>query len=224
MEKKNMIIIAAVVILAVVVVAGFIFISGSSDDSSKESTSFSTPFMTGSFVGNVSLENDSLEYVHSYKDKAHDIEYNITTMDNASALMEIYEFQGIEGPEKRTFNGQEWNIYFGEAVPNNGDNNNSTDSKSTMGIIICEVQKENQGYVINIIFGNNSDVNFTKNTYGDSYINYVEPLLKTISLKESKDVPSVAEQFGLSQDEFNQQINLIRQYEAGNTSVLEGSV
>ncbi len=87
-----MIIIVAVVILAVVVVAGFIFISGSSDDSSKESTSFSSPFMAGSFVGNVSLENDSLEYVHSYKDKAHDIEYNITTMDNASALMEIYEF------------------------------------------------------------------------------------------------------------------------------------
>lgn len=103
MEKKNMIIIAAVVILAVVIVAGFIFISGSSDDSSKESTSFSSPFMAGSFVGNVSLENDSLEYVHSYKDKAHDIEYNITTMDNASALMEIYEFQGIEGPEKKNF-------------------------------------------------------------------------------------------------------------------------
>lgn len=223
MEKKNMIIIAAVVILAVVVVAGFIFISGSFDDSSKESTSFSTPFMTGSFVGNVSLEDNSSNKFEVYKDKAHDIEYNITTMDNASALMEIYEFQGIEGPEKRTFNGQEWNIYFGEAVPNNGDNN-STNSKSTMGIIICEVQKENQGYVINIIFGNNSDVNFTKNTYGDSYINYVEPLLKTISLKESKDVPSVAEQFGLSQDEFNHQIDLIRQYEAGNTSVLEGSV
>ena len=54
-----------------------------------------------------------------------------------------------------------------------------------MGIIICEVQKENQGYVINVIFGNNSDVNFTKNTYGDSYIDYVEPLLISISLIES---------------------------------------
>lgn len=95
-----MIIIAAVVILAVVVVAGFIFISGSFDDSSKESTSFSTPFMTGSFVGNVSLEDNSSNKFEVYKDKAHDIEYNITTMDNASALMEIYEFQGIEGPEK----------------------------------------------------------------------------------------------------------------------------
>ena len=53
--------------------------------------------------------------------------------------------------------------------------------------------------------------------------NYVEPLLKSISLKESKDIPSVAEQFGLSKDEFNQQIDLIRQYQAGNTSAIEGS-
>ena len=107
MENKNMIIIiAAVVILAIAVVAGFIFISGNSNES-KDTTSFSTPFMAGSFVGNVSLENGSLDYAHSYKDKAHDIEYNMSTMDNASALMEIYEFQGLEGPEKRTFNNQE---------------------------------------------------------------------------------------------------------------------
>ena len=53
--------------------------------------------------------------------------------------------------------------------------------------------------------------------------NYVEPLLKSISLKESKDIPSVAEQFGLSKDEFNQQIDLTRQYQTGNTSAIEGS-
>ena len=97
-----MMIIATVVILAIVIVVGFIFISGNSNDSSKGSTSFSSPFMVGSFVGNVSLENDSLDYAHAYKDKAHDIEYNITTMDNASALMEIYEFQGIGTPEKNS--------------------------------------------------------------------------------------------------------------------------
>ena len=44
MEKKNMMIIAAVVILAIVIVVGFIFISGNSNDSSKGSTSFSSPF------------------------------------------------------------------------------------------------------------------------------------------------------------------------------------
>ena len=221
MEKKNMIIIAAVVILAIVVVVGFIFTSGNSNES-KETTPFSSSFMAGKFIGNVSQENTSLDYMHAYKDKTHDIEYNITTLDNSSALMEIYEFQGIGNPEKRTFNGQEWNIYFGEAMPT-GENNNSNRSNATMGIIICEVQKENQGYVINIIFGNNSDVNFTKTTYGEAYTDYVEPLLESITLKQSKDIPSVAEQFGLSQDEFNQQIDLIHQYEAGNTSVLNGS-
>ncbi len=219
MEKKNMIIIAAVVILAIAVVAGFIFISGNSNES-KDTTSFSTPFMAGSFAGNVSLENDSLDYAKSYKDNSHDIEYNMSTMDNSSALMDIYEFQGLEGPEKRTFNNHEWNIYFGEAVPSGNDSNASNE---TLGIIICEVQKEKQGYVIYTVFGDDSDVNFTKNTYGDSYVNYVEPLLKSISLKESKDIPSIAEQFGLSQDEFNQQIDLIHQYEAGNTSAIEGS-
>ena len=44
-------------------------------------------------------------------------------MNNASALMEIYEFQGVEDPEKRTLNNQEWNIYFGKVVPNSGNNN-----------------------------------------------------------------------------------------------------
>lgn len=223
MEKKNMIIIiAAVVILAIVAVAGFIFISGNSNGS-QGSTPFSTSFMEGSFAGNVSLENDSIDYASSYKDKTHDIEYNMSTMDNASALMDIYEFQGIEGPEKRTFNNQEWNIYFAEAVPNSNSSNASNTSDESMGIVICEVQNEKQGYVIYAIFGGDSDVNFTKNTYGDAYVNYIEPLLSSITLKQSKDVPSVADQFGLSQDEFNQQIELIHQYEAGNTSALEGS-
>ena len=44
-----------------------------------------------------------------------------------------------------------------------------------------------------------------------------------LSLKESKNVPHVYEEFGLSQDEFNQQMDLVRQYKAGNTSVLEGA-
>lgn len=218
MEKKNMIIIATVIILAIVIVVSFVFISGNSNEP-KETTPFSSSFMAGNFTGKVSQENSSLDYMQAYKDETHDIEYNITTMDNASALMEVYEFQGIGNPEKRNFNGQEWNIYFGEAMPNGGNNSSNT----TMGIIICEVQKENQGYVINIIFGNNSDVNFTKTTYGEAYTDYVEPLLQSITLKQSKDVPSIADQFGLSQDEFNQQIDLIHQYEAGNTSVLEGS-
>ena len=222
MEKKNMIIIiAAIVIIAIVAVAGFIFISSGSSDN-KGSTPFACEFMEGKFVGNTSLVNNSQPYSQSFKDEQHNIEYNITTMDNSSALMEIYEFQGIGNPEKRTFNNDEWNIYFAEAVPSVNNSTNTTSNES-MGIIICEIQKDNEGYVITAVFNNNSDVNFTKTTYGEAYTDYIEPLLKSISLKQGKDVPAIADEFGLSQEEFNQQLELIHQYEAGNTSAIEGS-
>ena len=65
-------------------------------------------------------------------------------------------------------------------------------------------------------------VNFTLNTFGESYTKYIEPLLKTVSLKQSSNVPSVSQEFGLSDDEFKQQIDLIRQVNAGNLSAVQG--
>ena len=47
-------------------------------------------------------------------------------------------------------------------------------------------------------------------------------MLKSVTLKESKNVPKINEEFGLSEDEFAQQMDLIHQYKAGNTSALEG--
>ena len=35
------------------------------------------------------------------KDHENNITYNISTVDNASALMEIYQLQGAKNPEKR---------------------------------------------------------------------------------------------------------------------------
>ena len=174
--------------------------------------------MEGSFVGNVSLENDTQKFMHSYEDKNHHITYNISTVDNSSELMEIYQFQGVPNPEERTFNGIDWNIYFTQAIPGN----DTSDTSNAMNIVICESQGEKQGYLIYAIFDGKSDINSTNNIFGKGYIDYIEPLLKSITLKESKDVPKINEEFGLSEDEFAQQLDMIRQYNAGNTSVLEG--
>ena len=144
--------------------------------------------------------------------------YNISTVDNSTALMEIYEVQGVTNPEHRTFNGNDWNIFFTQAVPGN-DTNNTSD---TMNIIICESQAKKQGYLIYAIFGADSDVNSTGNAFGETYTGYIEPLLKSVTLKESKDIPKINEEFGLSEEEFAQQMDLIHQYKAGNTSALEG--
>lgn len=213
-------IIILVAVVAIIAIVGVIFATGMfNGNDNKQTTEFKTEFMEGSFMGNVSLENDSQKFMHSYEDKQHHITYNISTVDNSSALMEIYELQGVANPEERSFNGNDWNIYFTQAVPGNDTNN--TNSNNTMSIVICESQGEKQGYLIYAIFDAKSDVNAT-NAFSQGYADYIEPMLKTITLKESKNVPKINEEFGLSEDEFAQQMELIHQYKAGNTSALEG--
>ena len=215
MEKKNIIIIGVIVVILAVV--AFVFAGGISNKEVK--TSFDTEFMSGAFVGNVEKIDTKESFLASYKDNEHNITYNLTTMDDSKSLMEIYEVRGVKGPDHRSYNGNDWDIYFGEAMPvvNNTTQKNSNQS---MGIIICQSQKESQGYVIYSIF-DLSKVNFTLNTFGDAYIKYIEPLLKSIDLKKSNNVPVVHEQFGMSKDDFNKQMDLIHQVKAGNYSAVQ---
>ena len=218
METKNIIIIA-VVIIAIAAVAGVIFTTGmfNNEEKNVETTPFETEFMEGSFVGKVKLVNDDEKFMHSYKDKKNKITYNISTVDDSDALMDIYYLQGVMNPEKRTINGNEWNIYFTQAVPGN-----DTDaSDETMNIIICQSQAKKQGYLIYMIIDADSKINATLNTYGESYTDFVEPLLESITLKESKNVPKIYEEFGLTEDQFDEQMDLINEVKKGNTTAIE---
>ena len=222
MENKNLIIVAVVVVV-IIAIAGIIFATGMLNGNSNNNLGTSqlkTEFIEGSFVGNVTLENDTQKFMHSYGDKEHHITYNVSTVDNSSQLMEVYELQGVSNPEKRTFNGNDWNIYFTQAMP--GNNTNNTDSSTTMNIVICQSQGDKQGYLIYAIFDNSSDVDVSGKMFSPGYKEYIEPLLKSISLKESKNVPKINEEFGLTEDEFSQQLDLIHQYKSGNLSALQG--
>ena len=221
MENKNIIIIAVVVVivaaLAVVFATGML--NNGNNAKNVETTPFETEFMQGSFVGKVKLVDDKEKFMHSYEDKENKITYNISTVDDSDAMMDIYYLQGVMNPEKRTLNGNEWNIYFTQAVEGN-DSNSDADP---MNIVICQSQGEKQGYLIYIIIDAKSKVNATQNTYGQSYTDFVEPLLKSITLKESKNVPKIYEEFGLTKDQFKQQMDLIQEVKKGNTSALEGT-
>lgn len=219
MEDKNIIIILAVIVV-IIAIAGYAFATGMFNGTQNTQTSpLKTEFMEGNFVGDVKLVNDTQKFMHSYEDNQHHITYNISTVDNSSALMEIYEIQGVTNPEERSFNGHEWNIYFTQAMPGN---NTTQNSNETMNIIICQSQGQKQGYLIYAIFDASSDVNATGQMFSPAYKEYIEPLLKSISLKESKNVPKINEEFGLTEDEFAQQMDLIHQYKAGNRTALEG--
>ena len=222
MENKNIIIIAVVVVI--IAALGVIFATGilNGDNNSNktgETTPFETEFMDGVFTGNVKLVDDKEKFMHSYKDKKNKITYNISTVDDSDALMDIYYLQGVMNPEKRTLNGNEWNIYFTQAVEGN-DSNSDADP---MNIIICQSQGKQQGYLIYMIIDADSKVNATLNTYGESYTDFVEPLLQSITLKESKNVPKIYEEFGLTEDQFNEQMELVKEFKAGNTSALQGA-
>lgn len=221
METKNIIIIAVLVV--VIAILGVVLGTGMlSNGNTKDlgTTPFETEFMEGSFVGDVKLVNDTEKFMHSYEDKKHHITYNISTVDNSTALMDIYEIQGVTNPEERSFNGNDWNIYFTQAVQGN---DTSSKDNETMNIIICESQGEKQGYLIYMIIDPKSDINSTMNTYGESYTDFIKPLLESLTLKESKNVPKINEEFGLTEDQFAEQMDLVRQVKAGNTSALEGA-
>ena len=216
MENKNLIIIAVAIVLIVVVV-GVVLTTGvlnKADD--RTTTSFSNSFMEGAFTGDVKLVKNASDYMQSYEDSQHSITYNISTVDNSTALMDIYYVQGVTNPEHRSFNGNDWNIYFSQAVQGNDTNNK-------LNIIICQSQGEKQGYLIYMIIDSKTDLNVSLNVFGEPYKSYVEPLLKSITLKESSNVPAINDQFGLSESDFAKQMDLVHQYKSGNTSVLQGS-
>jgi len=218
METKNIIIIAvAVVIIAIVGIFATGILNNGDSNSPAQTTPFETEFMEGSFAGKVKLVDDTEKFMHSYKDKQNKITYNISTVDDSDALMDIYYLQGVMNPEQRTFNGKEWNIYFTQAVE--GNDSNSDDDP--MNIIICQHQGDKQGYLIYMIIDADSKVNATLNTYGQSYTDFVEPLLNSITLKESKNVPKIYERFGLTEDQFNEQMDLIKQVKAGNQTAIQ---
>ncbi|WP_295601441.1 hypothetical protein [uncultured Methanobrevibacter sp.] len=219
METKNILIIAVVVVI--IAILGVVFatgmLNGNNDNGNGETTPFKTEFMEGTFSGKVKLVDDKEKFMHSYKDKKNKITYNISTVDDSEAMMDIYYLQGVMNPEKRTFNGNEWNIYFTQAVE--GNDSNSDDDP--MNIIICQSQQKKQGYLIYMIIDADSKVNATLNTYGESYTDFVEPLLNSITLKESKNVPKIYEEFGLTKDQFNEQMDLIQEVKAGNQSAIQ---
>ena len=216
MENKNLIIIAVAIVLIVVVV-GVVLTTGvlnKADD--RTTTSFSNSFMEGAFTGDVKLVKNASDYMQSYEDSQHSITYNISTVDNSTALMDIYYVQGVANPEHRSFNGNDWNIYFSQAIQGNDTNNK-------LNIIICQSQGEKQGYLIYMIIDSKTDLNVSSNVFREPYESYVEPLLKSITLKESSNVPAINDQFGLSESDFAKQMDLVHQYKSGNTSVLQGS-
>lgn len=181
---------------------------------SAETTKFNSDFMEGTFVGHVDLKNSSESYMQSYEDSKHKITYNISTVDDTVSLMDIYYLQGVMNPTKFKINDNEWNIYFSKAI--------SDENNDELTIVICQCQKEKQGYLIYAIFDSDS-YSGSLDTSDKSFVNFIKPLLESIKLKETSKIPKINEEFGLSEKEFQQQMDKVQAYKNGDTSALDDS-
>ncbi|MDO5849214.1 MAG: hypothetical protein Q4P18_06745 [Methanobrevibacter sp.] len=214
MDKNKKIILVAAIVVVVAIVAGALFSGILNSSSSEGTTPFSNEFMEGDFVGTVNVVNNTDKWAVAYKDPVHHIEYNVSTCKNASFLVDLYSVQGMTGPEHRTFNNQNWDIYLGQGQQEINNRN------VTLQIFMCVADKDNQSYVIYAIFNNNTQVKVGNNLYCDAFTEYIEPLLTSITLKHNSGAPELYDLLGVDKATFDQQADLLKEVKKGNQTAI----
>ena len=217
MDKKYTIIIAAILIIVVALIASFalgLFSTG-------PTTKFNNDFMSGSIVGTATEQpqNNNSNYsqwAQSFKDKTNGIEYNMSTCDNVSLLLDILQIQGgMPNPEVRKFNGVNWTIYYSQAVPTTQVNSNSTDNNSKpLDVYILSADYNNQSYLVYVV--SNGTVPCDGSTYCKLYTDYIDPYLDSVQFKHSNNVPHIYDLLGMSQSEYKELSDYLVQIKSGN--------
>lgn len=205
--NKNIIILLVVAVVAIAIVCG-VYVSGFIT-SEETGTPFNNNIMSGKFVGNVSNVKNPDNWSASYFDKVNNIEYNMSSVKNASFLVEFYSLQGWVGPEHRTYNDQDWDIYSTTGKETNNTN-------ASIQLYMCVANKENQSYIIYVIFHNPTEVSATNDVFCDAFEGYVAPLLSSLTLKHNSTVPALNEIFGVDQAVLDNSANLVKEAKKGN--------
>lgn len=219
MEFNKKILIIIIAIAVIIIAIGAIFTSGFFNTPIEKTTPFDNNFTSGDFVGNVKVVNKTNQWAVAYSDTEHKIDYNMSTCKNATLIADIYLIQGMEGPEHRTFNDNDWDIYHAQGMQASGNNTNKTNN--TVDIYMCVANQGEQSYIIYAIFNNNTLVNTSGGLYSQAYEEYIEPLLDTVTLKENPNVPEVYDVLGMDESTYHQYTNIVDQVKKGNRTAIE---
>ena len=221
MNKKSIIYIIIAIIAVIAVIGVSAYYLGFFD----ETTDFDNAFMRGTFQGQVvenslSKELNSSKFRNwsaSYTDKENNITYNMSCIKDGDFLLDLYQLQGMPAPEVRQLGDNEWKIYYSQAVPTTGNESNDTGSNQTINVYICAAQRDDVSYVINIMSYDNK-VKCDGSLYCELFTDHIEPLLKSISLKDGTDAPEMYETLNVTKDEFKELKKYIEQMKAGNVT------
>ena len=219
MNKKSIIyiIIAIIALIAIIGVSAYYF------GFFNETTDFDNAFMRGTFQGQV-VENplskelnksDFKNWSASYTNNESNITYNMSCVKDGQFMLDLYQLQGLQAPEVRKLGDNEWKIYYSQAVPTTGNESNVT-SNQTIDVYICTAERDDATYIINY-----DKVQCDGSLYCELYEDHIEPLLKSISLKDGSDAPEMYEVLNVTKDDYKQLKDYIEQVKAGNVTAME---
>ena len=223
MNKKSIIyiIIAIIALIAIIGVSAYYF------GFFNETTDFDNAFMRGTFQGQV-VENplskelnksDFKNWSASYTNNESNITYNMSCVKDGQFMLDLYQLQGLQAPEVRKLGDNEWKIYYSQAVPTTGNESNVT-SNQTIDVYICTAERDDATYIINIM-SYDDKVQCDGSLYCELYEDHIEPLLKSISLKDGSDAPEMYEVLNVTKDDYKQLKDYIEQVKAGNVTAME---
>ena len=222
MNKKSII----YIIIAIIALIAIIGVSANYFGFFNETTDFDNAFMRGTFHGQV-VENplskelnksDFKNWSASYTNNESNITYNMSCVKDGQFMLDLYQLQGLQAPEVRKLGDNEWKIYYSQAVPTTGNESNVT-SNQTIDVYICTAERDDATYIINIM--SYDKVQCDGSLYCELYEDHIEPLLKSISLKDGSDAPEMYEVLNVTKDDYKQLKDYIEQVKAGNVTAME---
>ena len=223
MNKKSII----YIIIAIIALIAIIGVSANYFGFFDETTDFDNAFMRGTFQGQV-VENplskelnksDFKNWSASYTNNESNITYNMSCVKDGQFMLDLYQLQGLQAPEVRKLGDNEWKIYYSQAVPTTGNESNVT-SNQTIDVYICAAERDDATYIINIMSYSN-EIQCDGSLYCELYEDHIEPLLKSISLKDGSDAPEMYEVLNVTKDDYKQLKDYIEQVKAGNVTAME---
>lgn len=189
MSKKFL----ALITILLTMVAVFIGIYSTGVFSSN--TDFNTKFISGTIHGNATLvesPNNSYNWSLRYNDKTNNISYAFFAIKDGNFFINFFKSAGFEKIESKTFNGTKWDIYFLKTpLFFDSQRNNiaifSVTNSSFYYNYYCVSHKNGAAYFA--IIGSNK-VRGDNSLNSDLFEDFVEPLLNTIKLKNSDNIPT----------------------------------
>ncbi|MCL2115226.1 MAG: hypothetical protein FWH29_03285 [Methanobrevibacter sp.] len=163
-------------------------------------TDFDTNFMSGTIYGDAILNKShdkNNNWWVSYEDQTNNISYKLFILKNSTLLMEIFKYSGFQKVESKTYNTVTWDIYFLKTQISSEDI--SAENSTIFGLpnffyfYLCTTNQNGVDYFIFLFSPKSTGASNPLNS--DLYGNHVEPLLKTIKIKNVDYSPSFQELF-----------------------------